>query len=360
MGANQTNMAEAEGDLAAAILKQVDYYFSDVNLKRDRFFQKEIAKDPEGFISMDLLMRCNKLKQLTQDAAAVADAVGGSAVVALSEDRTKIRKVAAVPPLDPDVAEQQKNRASSKGGTSAEELAALISEKAAAACKERLVYKLTGLPPGCAWTDIKDSLKEVIQTQGRMHVSHQDGSAEAHITAFAEGNLEAWTAAAAMGDKLKVHDTVIQMQPLETDDAKLAFWTTEFTNHPPVMDRKVSKKETKQSPKKRKAATTVTVCDVEYDYNALKTRVLEISKAHTEEYEELQGDEKAFMSAVFEFHPRAAEKRGEMSGVGVGVNPEFPDTRCFFLVQADKKEDFSYKKCIDTAFGVEDKRAKAE
>ena len=48
-----------------------------------------------------------------------------------------------------------------------------------------------------------------------MHVSHEDGATEAHITAFAEGNTEAWTAAAGLGDKLKVLDTVIQMSAVE-------------------------------------------------------------------------------------------------------------------------------------------------
>ena len=58
-------MAAAEGELAASILKQVrfppagscpehlqvEYYFSDANLKRDHFFQKEIAKDSDGQFS---------------------------------------------------------------------------------------------------------------------------------------------------------------------------------------------------------------------------------------------------------------------------------------------------------------------
>lgn len=127
----------------------MDYYFSDANLKRDHFFQKEIAKDPEGeslchpvaralvipfpvlsmawrifatracssriairrsnhrsrspqwlvainhcvgagFISMELLMRCNKLKQLTSDTATVVAAIATSEVVSLSEDKTKV------------------------------------------------------------------------------------------------------------------------------------------------------------------------------------------------------------------------------------------------------------------------------
>eukprot|EP00656_Telonema_subtile_P032995 TRINITY_DN3635_c0_g1_i1.p2 TRINITY_DN3635_c0_g1~~TRINITY_DN3635_c0_g1_i1.p2 ORF type:complete len:186 (-),score=79.40 TRINITY_DN3635_c0_g1_i1:61-618(-) len=168
-GTARVTMAEQ----SAAILKQVEYYFSDANLKRDQFFQKEIAKDAQGFISMDMLLRCNKLKQLTQDGAEVAAAIASSEQVEVSEDKSKVRKKGEVPALDKDVADRKRANTSK-----AEELAELIAEKATTAVTERIVYKLTGLPAGCRWTDIKDALKEVMETQGRMHVSHEDGATE--------------------------------------------------------------------------------------------------------------------------------------------------------------------------------------
>jgi len=86
----------------------------------------------------------------------------------------------------------------------------------------------------------------------------------------------------------------------------------------------------------------------------LKTRVNEISKAHTGDFEELAGDEAEFIKTLFEYHPRASEKKDKMTGVAVGVNAEFPDTRCFFVLkEGDVKEDFSYKKCLDTAFNID-------
>eukprot|EP00658_Telonema_sp_P-2_P007392 TRINITY_DN12756_c0_g1_i3.p1 TRINITY_DN12756_c0_g1~~TRINITY_DN12756_c0_g1_i3.p1 ORF type:complete len:357 (+),score=146.78 TRINITY_DN12756_c0_g1_i3:99-1169(+) len=354
---------------AEDIQTQVEYYFSDANLKKDHFFQTQIGKHPEGFIAMELLLKCNKLKMLTQDAAVVAEALKSSSLVEVNADGTMVRKVGEVPPLDPEVAARQSKRNKTEPAVDAEELKALIDAKAAAATEERLVYKLSGLPAGCRWTDIKDSLKEVMATQGRMHVSHEDNQTEAYITAFKAGNEEAWAEAATSGDKLKVQDAVITMTIVDQPAEALQFWTSEFTKNPPTADKKSQEKAKRETKKdggrKRKAVgnSTVTLCGVEYDYAALKTRVSEISKAHTEgELVELEGDEKDFMVAVLELHPRAADKKTNMTGMAVGVNEKFPDTRCFFVLkEGGAKEDFSAKKGIDTAFGLEEnKKAKAE
>merc|ERR1712166_927766 len=111
MGTNETEkMAAAEQDLDAKIVKQVEYYFSDANLKRDHFFQKEILKDPEGYISMEVLLRCNKLKQLTEDAQVVENALKASEAVSVSEDASKVKKKGDVPTLDEDVAARASKR----------------------------------------------------------------------------------------------------------------------------------------------------------------------------------------------------------------------------------------------------------
>lgn len=301
---------------------------------------------------MDLLLRCNKLKALTQDAAIVAAALEGSENVQLNEDKTRVKKSGSVPALDEDVASRKRN---STQGASAEDLASAIAEKAEAAVTERLVYKLSGLPAGCRWTDIKDSLKETMATQGRMHVSHEDGQTEAHITGFKEGNAEPWATAAQKG--VKVQETEIKMVIVDDPAEALAFWTAEFTKNPPVTDKKVKSGKKEAQTKKRKPSTTVNVCGTDYDYSALKTRVAEISKAHSEDFVELTGDEKDFMLAVLEHHPRAEAKKDKMTGLAVGPNKEFPETRCFFVCkEGSDPEDFSSKKCIDTAFGLDDQK----
>lgn len=62
---------------------------SDVNLKRDSFFQSQMAKN-DGYISVDVLLKCNKLKKLTEDAELIMSSLADSADLEVSEDKKKV------------------------------------------------------------------------------------------------------------------------------------------------------------------------------------------------------------------------------------------------------------------------------
>ena len=54
-----------------------------------------------------------------------------------------------------------------------------------------------------------------------------------------------------------------------------------------------------------------------------------------------------FMKEILKFHSKAEAKSKDMESFEVGPHPDFPKTRCFFVVKKDgSKEDFSVSKCI--------------
>lgn len=75
------------------IIRQVEYYFGDANLSRDKFLQEQIAKD-EGWVALTVLLTFKRLASLSTDAAVIADAVDKSdeGLVQVSECRTKLRR----------------------------------------------------------------------------------------------------------------------------------------------------------------------------------------------------------------------------------------------------------------------------
>uniref|UniRef100_A0AC34FY77 La protein n=1 Tax=Panagrolaimus sp. ES5 TaxID=591445 RepID=A0AC34FY77_9BILA len=83
-------------DLNDKILKQIEYYFGDVNLQRDKFLQDEMKKD-HGWVPLDVLLTFNRLKQLSTDKSVIAASVKDSEVVDVSEDGEKVRRNPAVP-----------------------------------------------------------------------------------------------------------------------------------------------------------------------------------------------------------------------------------------------------------------------
>ncbi|CAG0911494.1 unnamed protein product, partial [Cyprideis torosa] len=91
-------------DLEEKIVRQVEYYFSDYNLPRDKFLREEIKKD-EGWVSMETMLKFNRLASISNQAKVITDALkkAPSQFMEVSGDGSKIRRSEAKPlPEDPE------------------------------------------------------------------------------------------------------------------------------------------------------------------------------------------------------------------------------------------------------------------
>ena len=88
----------------AAIKKQIEYYLSDVNLSRDKFFREQIETDKAGWVSIAHFLNCNKVKQMGVSSQQIADACADSTEVEVADDKGKIRRKdnKALPPFNND------------------------------------------------------------------------------------------------------------------------------------------------------------------------------------------------------------------------------------------------------------------
>lgn len=74
-----------------AIRGQMEFYFSDANLSKDRYLGQCIKVDP--FIPLDEFLKFNRIKKLTNSVEDIATALKKSELLQLSEDRSKVRRV---------------------------------------------------------------------------------------------------------------------------------------------------------------------------------------------------------------------------------------------------------------------------
>ena len=84
----------------AKIKQQVEFYFSDSNLRRDVFLKAAIEKDNEKFVPIDIILTFKRLQALTTDAEVVAEALKDSTQVEVSSCGSKIRRVNKLDPVD--------------------------------------------------------------------------------------------------------------------------------------------------------------------------------------------------------------------------------------------------------------------
>lgn len=85
----KTDLTKLEQD----IIRQIEYYFSENNLRRDKFMIEKTGSN-EGWVEIAVLLTFNRLKQITEDAQAIAAAIvkSSSGTVELSEDKLKLRR----------------------------------------------------------------------------------------------------------------------------------------------------------------------------------------------------------------------------------------------------------------------------
>jgi lupus La protein len=80
-------------ELEIKIIRQIEYYFGDINLPRDKFMQEKLKED-EGWITLEVLLTFKRLASLSDDPEVIASAVekAENGLVEVSEDRKKIRR----------------------------------------------------------------------------------------------------------------------------------------------------------------------------------------------------------------------------------------------------------------------------
>jgi len=92
---------EPDDDLCEKIVAQVEFYFGDANITKDKFLLKHVKKNKEGFVSLKLISSFKRVKHLTKDWRQVAEAIERkSSKLEVNDLKTKVRRLEALPEYD--------------------------------------------------------------------------------------------------------------------------------------------------------------------------------------------------------------------------------------------------------------------
>ncbi|KAG7496291.1 la-related protein 7 [Solea senegalensis] len=78
--------------LLGDVKKQVEFWFGDVNLHKDRFLRKLMDEADDGYVDISVLTSFNRMKKLTTDTKLIARALKNSSVVEVNLEGTKVRR----------------------------------------------------------------------------------------------------------------------------------------------------------------------------------------------------------------------------------------------------------------------------
>jgi len=94
-------MEDPSDELCESIVQQVEFYFSDANITKDKFLLKHVKRNKEGFVSLKLISSFKRVKHLTKDWRQVAVAIERkSKKLEVNDLKTKVRRLDALPEYD--------------------------------------------------------------------------------------------------------------------------------------------------------------------------------------------------------------------------------------------------------------------
>jgi la-related protein 6 len=90
-----------DSELAEKIVDQVEFYFSDANITKDKFLLKHIWRNKQGFVSIKLITSFKRVKSLTRDWEVVSRVLSEfSKDLEVNEAGTKVRRRTPIPKPD--------------------------------------------------------------------------------------------------------------------------------------------------------------------------------------------------------------------------------------------------------------------
>ncbi|KAF4750628.1 hypothetical protein FOZ63_014838, partial [Perkinsus olseni] len=143
------------GPATADVKRQVEYYFSDDNLRHDAFFHRKISEDSEGWLPADLVLSCNKMKQMHCTAENIEQALSEGSNLELKKENDKlfIRRTTPLPALSaPKGKKGQSGRSQLKNVT--------VHDGG-------VVVAVRNIPEEVEWPNIKRALEEIVKEKAK-------------------------------------------------------------------------------------------------------------------------------------------------------------------------------------------------
>ena len=329
----------------ADIQKQLEYYFSNANLERDKYFHEEILKDPENYLPVITILNCNKMKALKTTEENIIQAAKMSMVIELKTDNKAIRRKGktALPEL-------KTLKRTKRDDAKVEEDPNIITEDDNK--DPHLFIIRTQAKSTTNWREIERKIKEGNPTFKLLYSRFSDCEGQLLISSVHTPKEEV-----AKLDKLKI---VVEgaefVLSLPTKDDTEKFWKDHGSHFQMCMSKKITiaKKKLKSMKKKvkeelnQKVKGPFVLGEITYeDINKVKSKARVILNTK-KDGEELNKFETSFIKDLLKFHKKSDDKLKDLKSIIVDAHPSFKATRCFFVIRNDgNKEDFSIAKCID-------------
>lgn len=300
------------------VRKQVEYYLSDDNLKHDKFFHDKITGDSEGWLAIELILSCNKMKALRATTEDVIASLTESKIE-VKDDKLSLRRPGnlALPTLEARPQHPKKSTAHAHDGG--------------------VIAVVNKIPAEQSWMQIKETLRAKLPEKVALWFVSEvnDKSSCVVATAPFDNDLQFFEDL-----EIEVGGTKLKPEVAQGDVLQQAL---------KIMPKHIRDKREKEVRKRQKERNRPIVVGAQRFVNvpALRGRVKEIVNSRSDgETLKPDGSDFKLIKALLSFHPKGEEKSKDMVGIKVAKSSQ-GDSRCFWMVKENgDAEDFSAQKCL--------------
>lgn len=341
------------------VITQAEYYMSDENLKIDSFFHRKISDSKDGFIPIDFLLNCNKMKKLVSKKEDLVAALKKSKQLVVSDDGAMFKRVNS---KIPQLTLLNKKRANNKAEDKEESKPLVSVEKKD---DEVVIYSIKASKCIDAnWRIIQEC---IIKNNPGLEVSYMRFAKDAGHLGLANKVIGKLVETKVKLDLEDGKDVVVEIYKCAADDL-VDFWK-QHGNHLKMclnkdlkFDKSTKKDKESNRNKKRdeehggasktdhKLTTPVTLGQNKFiDIKDIRQKARSIMNNINNGAKPLSHETK-FLEDVLKYHPNK-QKTEDLDYFTTGQHPEHPENKCFFIVQkGGEKVDFSINKCLDVIY----------
>ena len=218
-------------DKKIQIKEQIEYYLSDKNLEKDSFFHQKISEDPNGYLDLDLLLKCNKIKNAGWTIDEIKEGIKLSENIELDGEGKKVRRKDNKP-LPELVLLNKKRKKEKKDEEKKEEKEPVVL---IFSCKE---------PNESKWTDVCKSFENENQELNIIYKRFKDTTGHMVIKPVNDDEIK-------FKDKFKCDDIEYEVKKCEGDDL-INFYKDHGEHYQMCIKNKNNKNKSKKNKNKYK------------------------------------------------------------------------------------------------------------
>lgn len=318
------------------IKTQIEYYLSDKNLEADEFFHNLISKNKDGYLGIEYILQCNKVKKAGWTKEEIINSIQDSTLVESNPEKNMIRRKnnTPLPKLDERKLigiKRAREKKKNKGNNNIKPIILSIKSE-----KENNI----------SWKDIEAKFKSLNPTLTVLYTRFKKN--EGHFGVYpTSSNLRENNNKIKFTKEFKVHHYYFDVKLCEGKE--LEKFNEENKSH---LDLIVNKERNKKIEKKNKTALCepVTLGGETYDDIAkIKDKYKKMFSRVKDEMIILDEKQAKFIKDLVKYHPEEHIIRRvcEAPFIGVGkIDPHKYD-KAFFALDKYKKKlfDFLVYKC---------------